>query len=201
MASGIGSIISVGASLLGGAKGKDKATASQSTESSESSSSSTSGFAALPPAVQDAWLKTYLPTVLQNYTNNQVYKAPPMARVNNPRSVFDSAALNDLQKYSDKVGGIFTPVPPGTKAPGIPNTPMAPATVPTTEPVSPTTENPPIAQAPIQPGGVNGYDGSAQDGQIRTFNPNDQQQPGFPGYGTFMFYKGVWHPLSDVFGN
>ncbi len=84
-------VASLGASLLGGKKG-EKAAAS--------------GFAALPKEVQDAWLKTYLPSVLSLF--NRPYTPLPMARVDvNSADPFRSQGLIDLQNYSDSVGGIF----------------------------------------------------------------------------------------------
>lgn len=66
-----------------------------------------SGLAALPPAVQDAWVKTYLPQVLGNYEKG--FQARPMQRVGAPKNIFDSQELYKLQQYSDAMGGMFTP--------------------------------------------------------------------------------------------
>ncbi len=71
-------------------------------------SSGASGFAAMPEAVQQAYLNTYLPGVLQNY--NTGYQSMPMQRVQAPSSPFDSRAMYDLQQYSDALGGYFSPM-------------------------------------------------------------------------------------------
>lgn len=68
---------------------------------------SKSGFAALPKEVQNAYLDTYLPDVLEQY--KQPFQAIPMARVEDTGDPFQSQALLDLQQYSDDIGGLFTP--------------------------------------------------------------------------------------------
>lgn len=84
-------IAGIAASAFG--KNKDKPSAQQS------------GFAALPQEVKDAYLKTYLPGVLEAF--NTPYQPLPMSRVSAPSSVFDSQGLYDLQQYSDSMGGLF----------------------------------------------------------------------------------------------
>lgn len=59
------------------------------------------GFAALPKQVQEAWLKTYLPRVLE-YTQRG-YHAPPMMRAANPQmQPGASQAVYQLQQYADR---------------------------------------------------------------------------------------------------
>lgn len=94
---GLGSALSIGASLIGAIGGKDKAQPEVSQ----------SGFAALPQEVKDAYLKTALPAMLELY--NTSYRPVPMKRVNAPQSVFDSQGMYELQQYSDRQGGMFTP--------------------------------------------------------------------------------------------
>lgn len=69
----------------------------------------TSGFGTLPKAVQDAWLKTYLPDVQEQY--NAPFQPLPMTRAVDPSTdPFASQGLYDLQQYSDAIGGLFTPL-------------------------------------------------------------------------------------------
>lgn len=71
-------------------------------------SNTTQGFDALPKAVQDAWLNVALPKILA--TADRPYQPIPTQRVNAPNSIFDSQGLYDLQKYSDSIGGLFSPI-------------------------------------------------------------------------------------------
>ena len=75
---------------------------------STSSTSAPTGFNALPKAVQDAWLNVALPKILA--TADRPYQPIPTQRVNAPNSIFDSQGLYDLQKYSDSIGGLFSPI-------------------------------------------------------------------------------------------
>jgi hypothetical protein len=99
MGFGFGDIIGIGGALLSGlGGGKD----------TSSTSAPQSGFATLPKPVQDAYLKTYLPAVLDLY--NKPRQPIPMIRAPlEPASPFDSAELSKLQLFSDKVGGYFSP--------------------------------------------------------------------------------------------
>jgi len=92
-------VAGIASSLVGGSKGQK---------------TPASGFYALPGEVQDAYLKTYLPAVMDVY--NQGYQGIPMARVSAPTSPFDSKALYQLQQYSDAIGGLFSPYGRGNKA-------------------------------------------------------------------------------------
>jgi hypothetical protein len=94
---GEGSVLSLGSTLTGLVGGKDKVRPEIRQ----------SGFATLPQEVKDAWLKTALPDMLKNY--NTPYRPVPMKRVNAPQSPFDSQAMYELQEYSDRQGGLFTP--------------------------------------------------------------------------------------------
>ena len=72
------------------------------------------GFAALPKKVQDAYLETYLPAVLEQY--EQPFQPIPMQRAVDTGDPFQSQALLDLQQFSDDVGGLFTPLNPEQQA-------------------------------------------------------------------------------------
>lgn len=93
--------------------------------------SSTSGFAALPAAVQNAWLQTYLPAAVAQ--TSKAYQAPPLQRAATSPGMFQSQGLADLQKYSDQVGGLFGKTGSSPVAPNYGST-LAGATNATTNP-------------------------------------------------------------------
>jgi len=92
---GIGEALSIGGSLLGGLGG------------GKSKTSQVSIFDSMPGPLKDAYLKNYLPKV--NDYLNMPYQAIPMARANEPQSIFDSPELYRLQQFSDAQGGYFSP--------------------------------------------------------------------------------------------
>lgn len=96
MGFGFGDLLSLGGTLLGGLGQDEPKRAEQST-----------GFNALPKEVRDAWIKTFLPAAMAQF--QQPYKAMPMKRYQPTGTAFDSAAMQDLQNYSDQMGGLFTP--------------------------------------------------------------------------------------------
>lgn len=97
----LGSILS-GVGALAGAFGGSKGGSPSETKQ---------GFAALPKEVQDILLETYLPAVQAEY--EMPYQAIPMQRAANPADdPFASQSLYDLQKFSDQIGGYFTPMQP-----------------------------------------------------------------------------------------
>ena len=77
--------VSLGAAALGGGN-KVKQT-------------SQSGFATLPAEVQQAYLKTYLPAVLQNF--NAPRPQIPLSRAEAPTDIFGSQELYKYQKFKD----------------------------------------------------------------------------------------------------
>ena len=91
--------VAVGSALAGAFGKKDKGAAPEK-----------QGFAALPKEVQDAWLKTFAPAVQEQY--ERPFQAVPMARVEDTGDPFQSQALIDLQRYSDDIGGFFSPTDP-----------------------------------------------------------------------------------------
>lgn len=95
----LGSVLSIGASLLGSGKGGSK---------TDVASAPQSGFATLPKAVQDAYLNTYLPDALKQY--NTPRTPIPLVRADAPQSIFDSQELAKLQQFSDAIGGYFSPI-------------------------------------------------------------------------------------------
>ena len=109
---------------------------------SENKQNTTNGFDALPKAVQEAWLNVALPKIMD--TANRPYQAPPMQRVNAPSSIYDSQGLYDLQKYSDSVGGFFSPL----------------------------ARQQPAAQAPMQPQGQPQLSQDDFTALIRSIDPN-----------------------------
>lgn len=74
---------------------------------SKQNQNSVSGIAALPPEVQQAYIKTLLPAALKQF--EKPFRPAPMQRVNAPSTPFDSQAMYQLQQYSDAMGGMFTP--------------------------------------------------------------------------------------------
>ncbi len=160
-------MVSAGGSLLGGLFGKKKG---------EAPATQVQGFAALPKEVQNAWLQTYLPQVLEQ--NKKTYEAPPMMRAPTQAGIFDSQGLADLQRYSDSIapsGGLF-PYKDPNAAPVAPPAPVA------------------AAPAPVVGGGANGYDGSAKNGEIRTFTA-ENWVPGAPKPGTYIYRDG-WRDIT-----
>lgn len=96
---GFGSILSIGAGLLGGlGGGKD----------TKSASAPQGGFETLPQPVKDAYLQTYLPDVLKDYAKPR--EPIPLGRATAPTTPFDSQELYRLQQFSDAVGGYFSPM-------------------------------------------------------------------------------------------
>lgn len=87
-------LASMGSSLLGGLFGDDEPTAMPTQQT---------GFAALPPEVQKAYLNLYLPEVLNQFQGK--YYGMPMGQA--PTGPFSSQELQNLQRYSNAVGGIF----------------------------------------------------------------------------------------------
>jgi hypothetical protein len=94
----LGSILSAGASLIGGlAGGKKSGTGTQLTP-----------FQSLPSEVQDTYLNTFLPDVQANYAKE--FNPFPMKRVANPMDdPFGNTAAYEWQQYSDQMGGLFSP--------------------------------------------------------------------------------------------
>ncbi len=90
----IGGIASA-AGAIGGLFGGDEEQQQQQT------SNNVSGFAALPPQVQQAYLQQYLPGVLEQYNRGQ-YQIPS-ERINEGQP-FQSQGLTGLQRYFDQRG-------------------------------------------------------------------------------------------------
>lgn len=131
------------------------------------------GFDALPQPVQDAWLKTYLPQALA--VDQKKFQGMPMTRANTNPGIFDSQGLADLQRYSDSVGGIFNP---RTQAGGA------------------TANGASSTQQVAVPGGDNGYDGSAKNGDVREFTA-ETWMPGAPAPGKYIYNNG-WKPFAGI---
>lgn len=93
---GFDDILGIGGALLGAAGSKKDKPAEQK-----------SAFESLPKEVQEAWLKTFLPQVLEQ--NKQPYKSMPMGRYQPTGDIFENQGLKKLQEYSDSVGGLFSP--------------------------------------------------------------------------------------------
>src|SRR5690606_22054976 len=55
-----------------------------------------------------AYLNVALPKILG--LADRPYQSLPMERVGPPSSIFDSQGLYDLQRYSDSIGGLFSPL-------------------------------------------------------------------------------------------
>ncbi len=91
---------SIGGRLGGGNKGGSNG---QASPQGVGGSSSTSGFGALPPEVQQAFLQQYLPQ-LQAQTQGK-YQGTPMGQAET--GPFASQGLQQLQQYSNHNGGIF----------------------------------------------------------------------------------------------
>ena len=83
-----------GAALGGLAGGKEKRM-----------SSPTGGFATMPPEMQEAYLREYLPEVKRIY-NMGKFTAAPMGTYNET-GPYSSQGLQELQNYSNGIGGIF----------------------------------------------------------------------------------------------
>lgn len=94
-----GSIISAGASLLGGALGGGKSELVGQKDP----------FLTLPKEAQDLWLKSVLPGA-ESSTTGREFRPLPMKRAEAPTTPFDSQMLYELQKYSDRMGGLFSPL-------------------------------------------------------------------------------------------
>lgn len=92
-------IISGGASLIGGLFGEDEGGQASPT----GVGGSQSGFAALPPQVQQAFLQQYLPQLLQQ--NQGKLQTVPLGEA--PQGPFGSQGLQQLQNYSYAHGGLF----------------------------------------------------------------------------------------------
>lgn len=92
----IGALALGGGSLLGGLFGKNKQVPQQT---------GAQGLAAAHPSVQHAYLSDqgFLPGAWDIFANP--YQGTPMGQA--PRGPFDSQALQQLQDYSNQVGGIF----------------------------------------------------------------------------------------------
>lgn len=95
---------SIGASL-GGALGGGMKGGSNGAGSAQGigGNSTNSGFAALPPEVQQAYLQKYLPQLLQQTQGK--FQGTPTGQA--PTGPFASQALQELQQYSNQNGGIF----------------------------------------------------------------------------------------------
>lgn len=69
---------------------------------------STNGFDAYPQQVKDYMVNTLLPQIQK--AGAAPYQAPPMVRAtNNPNPNFANPQMQQLQNYSDAVGGLFQP--------------------------------------------------------------------------------------------
>ncbi len=88
--------ISAGASLVGGLFGGDE----EGSAPQQTTQNQISGFAALPPQVQQAYLQQYLPGVLQNYTARHNQYPGAMARTD----PYASQSLQELQNHYDSLG-------------------------------------------------------------------------------------------------
>lgn len=83
-------MIAAGAQLLGGLMGSDEG---------EQREAERTGFAALPPEVQDAYLKQFLPAAQRQFQTGPT--PPPMGRAQTGK--FSSKALQELQQYADTI--------------------------------------------------------------------------------------------------
>lgn len=88
MLGGIGSVLSGVGAVAGLFGGKKEGTGTQKTF-----------FESLPPEVQKALLKTYLPDVMDYYSRDFVPR--PAKRATKPTDAFGSQALYELQQYAD----------------------------------------------------------------------------------------------------
>ena len=93
-------LIAGAAAIGGGLFGKNKG---QNPGGSTNQSQTVAGFDALPAPIKDAYLKQYLPDILQQYQGK--VGAGPLGQAGT--GPFDSLALQELQKYSNQNGGIF----------------------------------------------------------------------------------------------
>ncbi len=91
--------ISAGASLVGGLMGGDEGGGGSPT----AAGGTQSGFAALPPEVQQAFLQQYLPQLLQQHQGK--FQTTPLEQARS--GPFESQALQELQDYSNRNSGIF----------------------------------------------------------------------------------------------
>lgn len=93
-------LIAGAAAVGGGLFGKNKG---QNPGGSTNQSQSVSGFEALPGEVKNAYLKQYLPDILQQYQGK--ISATPLGQAET--GPFASLGLQQLQNYSNQNGGIF----------------------------------------------------------------------------------------------
>lgn len=89
----LGALASIGASFLGGSKQKGPRTEFHT------------NLSTLPKGAQDLYLNSYIPAVGDLFSSS--FTTIPMMRAQQPKSLFDSQALYDFQKYSDDIGGFF----------------------------------------------------------------------------------------------